>query len=99
VHLVDLNPFETSVEPLFNAESDVIFLLYTRQNPTVGQRINLRDLNSLRNSNFNAAHPTRITIHGWRGGPNSTVNRHVNFQYFLIGDYNVSKGGKCWTKC
>lgn len=91
MHLVDLNPIEVSVEPLFNAASDVVFLLYTRQNPTVSQRIFLEDLSSLLNSNFNPSHPTRITIHGWQGGINSTVNRNSASQYFILGDFNVSE--------
>jgi pancreatic triacylglycerol lipase len=89
MHLVDLNPVDTPIEPSFNAEADIVFLLYTRQNPTVGQRLILGDLELIRNSNFNPSHPTRFTIHGWQGSINSTVNRNSAAQYFILGNFNV----------
>lgn len=89
MHLVDLNPLDTPVEPLFVPENDMFFLLLTRQNPTVSQRISF-DQASLDNSNFNPSHPTRFTIHGWQGGVNSAVNIRVAEAYFQHGEYNVS---------
>jgi hypothetical protein len=35
MHLMDMNPIEVPVQPFFNAETDIIFLLSTRRNPTV----------------------------------------------------------------
>jgi hypothetical protein len=90
MHLIDLDPFETPIEPFFNAAVDVRFLLYTRTNPTAGQRIILEDINSLRNSNYNANHETRFTVHGWVGTLESSVNRNVNREYLRLGNYNVS---------
>lgn len=88
MHLVDLNPMEMAPEPLFVPSIDIAFLLFTRQNPTVAQRITF-DLSSVQNSNFNAAHPTRFTIHGWQGTVGSAVNLRVAEAYFQLGDYNV----------
>lgn len=90
LHLVDMNSYDEPIGPTYNAETDIIFLVRTRLNPTVGQQILLEDLASLHASNFNPGFETRITIHGWIGSAESTVNRNVAAQYFLRGDYNVS---------
>lgn len=45
--------------PLFLAERDVRFNLFTRRNNVVGQEIVWGDAASVRNSNFNGNHPTR----------------------------------------
>lgn len=76
MHMVDLNPLETPIEPAFNPEVDVIFLLFTRQNPNVGQRIILNNLASVRNSNFNPSHPTRFT--------GTSLNKSVFFNFNLF---------------
>lgn len=89
VHLLDLNPIEDAVEPAFVPANDVIFTLFTRLNPTVGQVINLNNEASIRNSNFNPAHPTRVTIHGWLGQAGDPINVNVNAAYFRHGEYNV----------
>jgi pancreatic triacylglycerol lipase len=65
MHLIDLEaPQDQDPEPFFVPENDIRFMLFTRNNPDVGQRLIFRDLESVRNSNYNAAHPTRFTIHG-----------------------------------
>ena len=89
MHLIDLNQLEVPIEPLFNADSDIILLLFTRLNPTVGQRLFMTEA-SLRSSNFNPSHPTRVTIHGWLGSQNDDVNIEVTSAYLRHGDYNVS---------
>lgn len=86
--MVDLDPMDMQVEPLFVPEDDVVFLLQTRRNPTVGQVIGF-DLASIANSNFDAAHPTRFTIHGWLGDVPSQVNIGVAGAYHDRGEYNV----------
>lgn len=90
MHLIDINPYDTpEVEPAFVPANDVVFMLFTRQNPTVAQIINF-DLGNLAASNFNPAHPTRFTVHGWNGAPSNPVNVLTNQEYFRRGDYNVS---------
>lgn len=90
MHLIDL---EAPQEPekLFVPETDIRFMLYTRSNQGVGQRLLFRDLASVSSSNFNAAHQTRFTIHGWMGTEQSTVNRNVATEKFIVGDFNVRK--------
>lgn len=63
MHIFDDNPVEQEPEPSFNAMTDVIFLLFTRRNPTAGQRITF-DMNTVRNSNFASAQAVRFVIHG-----------------------------------
>lgn len=91
MYLIDLEApqDQANPEPFFNPSNDIRFMLYTRKNPTVGQRIFLGDLASVQNSNYYVGNPTRFTVHGWMGSENSTVNRNVANQYFLIGDFNV----------
>lgn len=95
IHIVDLNPLESEISPAFNPEADVVFLLFTRQNPTAGQRILFNNLASVRNSNFNPSHPTRFLVHGWFGNAQSTLNvarddflRFGNFNVIVV-DWNV----------
>lgn len=89
MHLVDLNPVDMeSVEPRSVPEEDVVFILHTRANPTVGQVIT-NNVASIQNSNFNPNNPTRVTIHGWLGTSGSEVNVGVNSAYFQLGDFNV----------
>lgn len=89
VHLVDLNPYETPVEPLYIPDDDVVFLLYTRSNPTTPQILTHNNLGSITNSNFNPNHPTRFTVHGWNGNPTNPVSSLVTQEYLRFGDYNV----------
>lgn len=89
-YLVDLDPLEIEVEPHFDPDNDIILLLFTRSNPTVGQRVFINEA-SIRNSNMNPAHETRFTIHGWTSSQNDPVNIQVRNAYFQHGDYNVSQ--------
>lgn len=90
MHLIDLNPFEETVEPSFVPEEDVHFILWTRSNPTVGQRLIIGNLASVQNSNFNRADPTRVMIHGWQGNGEDEFNTQTAAAYLQRGSYNVS---------
>lgn len=59
MHLVDINNQIEGAESRFNPWIDVIILLFTQSNPTVGQRIDLNNVAQLAASNFNPAHQTR----------------------------------------
>jgi pancreatic triacylglycerol lipase len=89
MHLVDLNPIDTPIEPTFVAENDIVFLLTTIRNPTVGQRVFWKDMDSIRNSNYIAGNPTRFTVHGWNGDGDASVNWRVAERMFRLGDANV----------
>jgi pancreatic triacylglycerol lipase len=88
IHAVDLNPIESELTPAFNPEADIVFLLFTRSNPTSGQRIILNNVASVRNSNFNPSHPTRFLVHGWGGNAGSTVNG-ARDDFLRFGNFNV----------
>lgn len=64
MHLVDINSIDMDAEPAFNAPADVIFRLWTRQNPDAGQIIGLRNAPDLVGSNFVASRQTRFHCHG-----------------------------------
>lgn len=76
----------------FNAERDTRFLLFSRTNPTVGQQLIFRDLNSLRNSNYNGNLPTRVIIHGFQNDDGSEVNVLLTAAFLRNSDVNVIVG-------
>lgn len=88
MHLIDSTPNDVQIEPFFNAEVDTAFLLFTRSNPTVAQRITWTAA-SISGSNFNSAHPTRVLIHGFNSGPSSGVNIASTASYLQRDNYNV----------
>jgi len=88
LHLVDLESYEEPVEPLFEPENDMRFLLFTRQNPTVAQEITF-DLAVLDASNFNSNNPTHFTAHGWGGSGDAASNTLVRDAFLSIGDFNI----------
>lgn len=59
MHLVDISNYDAGIEPAFNAWTDVIFTLFTRNNQVVGDDIQLNNIAQLFASNFNPFHPTR----------------------------------------
>lgn len=88
VHLFDANPVEMEPEPSFNAMNDVVFILFTRRNPTAGQIINF-NMNTVRNSNFAAAQPVRFIIHGWQSDRNTAMNRFMRDDFLALANHNV----------
>jgi pancreatic triacylglycerol lipase len=86
MHLVDLNAYNAAIEPLFVAEKDMKFVLFT-QSVRGGEEITM-NVSSLDASSFNKNHPTRLTIHGWNGDETSLVNSAVIQEYLNLGDFN-----------
>jgi len=70
LHLVDINTVE-DVGPLF-VDTDIVFRLFTRANPTAAQIVALNNNAQLTASNYNPALQTRFHIHGWNGGGAAT---------------------------
>lgn len=64
LHLVDISSLDMDNAPAFNAPTDVIFRLFTRQNPTAAQTVPLNNNAVLNNSNYNPGLQTRFHIHG-----------------------------------
>jgi len=88
MHVYDDNPVELEPEPSFNAMNDVIFLLFTRRNPNVGQRITF-DMNTVRNSNWIAAQGARFIIHGWQSNQNTALNVFMRRDFLALANHNV----------
>lgn len=86
VHLSDLMPDQVELEPFFNADTDIIYMLFTRENPTAGQRLD-SNIDSVRNSNFNVNRNTRFMIHGWNADGPSLAG--MTAAYLRSGDFNV----------
>jgi pancreatic triacylglycerol lipase len=86
---MDSNTYETEPETHFNGVADMRFILFTRSNPTVGHQLILNNVASVVASHFNPAHPTRLTVHGWQEGANSSPNPQMRNAYLAIGDFNV----------
>jgi hypothetical protein len=86
MHLIDLNPLEVETEPFFNPNADMFYLLYTRSNPTEGQRITY-DVQSL--TNFRRNGSTRVLIHGWTTSSVTTENIFTRNELLAHGDHNV----------
>lgn len=86
--LIDAKPEVVEPEPAFNAELDTAFFLFTRYNPTVGQRITWNPV-SISSSNFNPAHPVRVMIHGFNSGPGNSINTAATLAYLQRGNFNV----------
>lgn len=48
-----------------NISNLVFFYLYTRNNPSNYQQLNVNDTDTLQNSNFNVSKYTTLYVHGW----------------------------------
>lgn len=90
MHLLDMNPVDI-VEPetFFNPANDVFFVLFTRRNPTAGQRL-ARTAASINGSQWsNGAGGTRFIIHGWNNNHQSSVNTDITRAFLAAADHNV----------
>ncbi|XP_058467023.1 pancreatic lipase-related protein 2-like [Malaya genurostris] len=79
----------SDVNPLFQPEKDIRFLLYTRSTGDSPHRIANNDYESITSSRFNPNHPTRVIIHGWGGSQNSVINRVIRTELLNVGEFNV----------
>ncbi|XP_055538350.1 phospholipase A1 member A-like [Wyeomyia smithii] len=95
LYLVNINPYNlpdtdpTEPEHQFSPATDMEFRLFTRSNPTSPQLLVIGNPASITGSNFNAAHPTRFTIHGWNGNGNDASNTVIRDSLLSVGDFNV----------
>ncbi|XP_055627919.1 pancreatic lipase-related protein 2-like [Toxorhynchites rutilus septentrionalis] len=92
MHLVNPDPYsviDADLEPFFNAEADMVFRLFTRRNQFQAQILGLNNPSSVQSSNFNPAHPTRFTIHGWNADGSSSMHSSIRDNYLTVGEFNV----------
>lgn len=88
MHLYDMSPIEVEPEPAFDPMNDIIFLLFTRKNPTVGQRITF-NMDTVFNSNWNANNEVRFIIHGWNSNQDTALNIFMTREFLERADHNV----------
>lgn len=84
---VNISIFINAIDDSFDADKDVAFLLYTRSNPTNGQRL-YRNTSSFASSYFNSSLQTRFMIHGWLNDFSFPVNTEIRDAYLKNGDFN-----------
>jgi hypothetical protein len=91
MHMFNMNPVELEQEPTFIPSEDVFFLLFTRDNPTVGQRINIYDEANVRASHWRhgPSATTRFLIHGFQQDSNTESNPRTRDELLQIADHNV----------
>lgn len=89
LYLTDLNPIEQEPEAAWNVETDTFFVLFTRRNPTAGQRIT-NTAASINASQWNNNAPgTRFIIHGWTQSSTSGMNADIRSAFLASADHNV----------
>lgn len=79
---------------LFSVEKDVIFRLYTPEQPDVHEEIKPDNLSDISQTSFNPHRPTRIFIHGFRSKENM-IFRYRD-AYLKLGNFNFIAVD--WTK-
>ncbi len=84
-----MNSIELEPEPSFDPISDMFFLLFTRDNPIVGQRIAIFDESGLRSSNWRFGGTTRFLIHGWTSSADARENFFTRDELLRKSNHNV----------
>jgi len=92
----DINVVGRIKNPFFDAYKDVEFELYTQKNPEKHQRVIIDNFDSLKASNFNPQHPTRLIIHGAKTNGSSESIQYPKAGYMKKGEFNVF--GVNWSK-
>ncbi|XP_037821227.1 phospholipase A1 VesT1.02-like [Lucilia sericata] len=91
---IDMDKAESYLSAMRNIEdfelttTPVKYYLYTKSNPTSGERIKA-DAESINGSKFNSSHPTRFVIHGWTQSWLSGMNREIRDAWLSVGEYNI----------
>jgi hypothetical protein len=74
--------------PAFNPVQDVVFILHTRINPTIGQILDIDDMSTVRNSYFSSSRRTKVLIHGGSGDRYNPTNTILYPAYLQAGDFS-----------
>ena len=76
------------VEMLLSVEKYVFFLLYTKKNPLISQKLEF-NVDGIENSNYDKLKNTKFIIHGWRNDGGSRINVLIRDAYLKSFDVNV----------
>lgn len=80
---------DEAIDPSFVVERDVRFLLHTRQNTRIAQRITFSNQASITNNNFRAGRQTRFLVHGWTEDAGSGINTDTAAELLSYNDFNI----------
>jgi len=92
INLIDINEpqfTQAELEEIDESAQKTTFYLYTRNNSVIGQRLFIDDLDSVKKSFWNPAHPTRLVTHGWKGDCEGISCTHIRDAYLNVSDYNI----------
>ncbi|XP_070493993.1 lipase member I-like [Chironomus tepperi] len=81
-----LDQQNVEIDQQFNPLTDIVYHLFTRQNPTESQRITT---NTIFASNWNSANDVRFLIHGHNSDVNSLFSTLIRNQLLANADHNV----------
>lgn len=70
----------------FDIEKDLVFRLYTREEPGMYYALKATGPPSISDTTFNSNRPTRIFVHGYKS-KEKVINRYKE-AYLTLGDYN-----------
>lgn len=73
----------------FDPASETYFYLFTKKNPVDPEKLELLDYDTVLKSNFDAAKPTKVIIHGYYNNRFSPVNTEITAAYLANYDVNV----------
>lgn len=79
---------EEGVVPAFDGVRDVVFLVYTRINPSIGEIVDIDDMSTVRNSTFSATRRTKFLIHGMFGDRHNPTNTLLYPAFLQAGDFS-----------
>ncbi|KAK9310005.1 hypothetical protein QLX08_000488 [Tetragonisca angustula] len=102
---VDLEEFipPTVEQTQRNLPNTVFFYLYTRNNTSNYQQLNVNDENTLRNSNFNVSKNTAIYVHGWMSdyltgtGVREAILQVCDCNVILLNWATIAHGPYIWS--
>lgn len=74
---------------LTSVDNHVSFNLFTRDTGNNSEIIYIDDLETLKNSSFDATRETKFVTHGWMNSKNSKSCMLIKHAYLKLGDYNI----------
>lgn len=74
---------------MFAVYSIILIFFCFRQNPNNRQILVNGNINSVRNSNYQANRPTKVIVHGWNNNGNSNMNPLITSAFLAVQDVNV----------
>jgi len=85
----ELKQIADDATQFYDPHTEVIYHLYTRENPIDSQILKTGDHFTLRNSNFNPRYPTIFIVHGWNADIRDGTIQGTRREYLAKGEYNI----------